>query len=314
MDVATAADLDQWEGVHQVCDPHRAATYMRIGETRYRWEFQLLDSETAEDYATLDALAPLLRPWVDQVSADALTLMRVTGYTFRAQLADRWRRGRVFLLGDSAHLTPPFVGQGMGAGIRDAMNLAWKLSGVLAGTLPTDVLDTYEKERKPHARAMIRLALGIGRSMTAGAEFGNLIRRMVLPTLHRLPGVSARVLDGETPPLRGSALVRRSRARRQLAGKLCPNPLIAEETRLDSELGNGFSVVTVNSPSPGERAWIEQRGPVLHVAAADSELGRWLRRGRARAALVRPDRTVMQADKGLGALCAWSTAPAASRN
>ena len=303
VDVATSADLDQWEGVHQVCDPHRAATYMRIGESRYRWEFQLLDSETAGDYADLDALAPLLRPWVGRVSADALTLMRVTEYTFRAQLADRWRRGRVFLLGDAAHLTPPFIGQGMGAGIRDAMNLAWKLSGVLAGTLSSDVLDTYEQERKPHARKMIRVALGVGRCMTSGGDVGNLIRRVVLPTLHRLPGVNARVLDGETPPLPRSALVRKSRAPRQIAGKLCPNPLITGGTRLDSALGSGFSVITVNTPSPGERAWIEQQGAVLHLAAADSELGQWLRRGRAHAALVRPDRTVMKADKGLGALC-----------
>ncbi|HEY9263079.1 MAG TPA: bifunctional 3-(3-hydroxy-phenyl)propionate/3-hydroxycinnamic acid hydroxylase, partial [Mycobacterium sp.] len=100
VDVATSADLDQWEGVHQVCDPQRAATYMRIGETRYRWEFRLLDAETAEDYATLDELLPLLRPWVDRVSVESLSLVRVTEYTFRAQLAERWRRGRVFLLGD----------------------------------------------------------------------------------------------------------------------------------------------------------------------------------------------------------------------
>ena len=85
--------------------------------------------------------------------------MRVAEYTFRAQIADRWRRGNVFLLGDAAHLTPPFIGQGMGAGLRDAMNLAWKLAGVLDGDLPPSVLDSYEQERKPHARQMIRLAL-----------------------------------------------------------------------------------------------------------------------------------------------------------
>ncbi len=122
VDVATSADIDQWEGVHQVCDPQRAATYMRIGETRYRWEFQLLQSESAGDYATLDSLLPLFRPWVDQVPADDLTLVRVTEYTFRAQLADRWRRGRVFLLGDAAHLTPPAVhraGHGCGIARRD---------------------------------------------------------------------------------------------------------------------------------------------------------------------------------------------------
>ena len=77
--------------------------------------------------------------------------MRVAEYTFRAQLADRWRDRRVFLLGDAAHLTPPFIGQGLCAGIRDAANLAWKLAGVLAGELPATVLDTYQAERKPHA-------------------------------------------------------------------------------------------------------------------------------------------------------------------
>ena len=67
---------------------------------------------------------------------DELELIRVTEYTFRAQMADRWRRGNILLLGDAAHLTPPFIGQGLGAGVRDAMNLAWKLAGVIAGDLP----------------------------------------------------------------------------------------------------------------------------------------------------------------------------------
>jgi len=303
VDVATSADLDQWEGVHQVCDPQRAATFMRIGETRYRWEFRLLDTETAGDYATLDSLLPLLGPWVDQVSADDLTLVRVTEYTFRAQLADRWRRGRVFLLGDAAHLTPPFIGQGMGAGLRDAMNLAWKLAGVLDSALPEDVLDTYEQERKPHARTMIRLALGIGRCMTAGGEFGSLTRRLVLPALQRLPGVTAKVLTGETPPLRRSALVRKARAPRRLAGRLCPNPVITSGERLDALLGNGFAVVTTETPDRTESALIERNGAVLHLTPANSELAQWLRHGRAAAAVIRPDRTVMHAGRNLAAVC-----------
>ena len=132
VDIATTADLDQWDGVHQVCDPVRAATYMRIGHTRYRWEFRLLPGETEDDFADLDALRPLIAPWVGPRSATTdLELIRVAEYTFRAKFADRWRRGNIFLLGDAAHLTPPFIGQGMGAGLRDAMNLAWKLAGVL---------------------------------------------------------------------------------------------------------------------------------------------------------------------------------------
>ena len=138
VDVATSTDLNQWEGVHQVCDPHRAGTYMRIGENRYRWEFRLLPDETVADFDTVATLRPLIEPWVAGMGNDVLELVRVTEYTFRAQLADHWRRGNVFLLGDAAHLTPPFIGQGMGAGIRDAANLTWKLAGVLAGDLSPD--------------------------------------------------------------------------------------------------------------------------------------------------------------------------------
>jgi 3-(3-hydroxy-phenyl)propionate hydroxylase len=309
VDVATSADLDQWEGVHQVCDPVRAGTYMRIGETRYRWEFRLLDGETAADFSAIDTLGPLIEPWVTNVRADDLELVRVTEYTFRAQLADRWRRGPIFLLGDAAHLTPPFIGQGMGAGVRDAANLAWKLAGVLDGTLPANVLDTYEQERKPHAHHMIRLALGVGRSMTAGGELGNLVRRFVVPLLHRLPGVSAKVLDSKTPALRRTALVRKSWAPRELAGALCPNPIVAGAARLDEELGDGFAVVATRVPGPVERALIDQRGAVLHVTGPDTELAHWLDHGRATAAIIRPDRTVMQAGRDLGALCAVLPTP-----
>jgi flavin-dependent dehydrogenase len=117
-----------------------------------------LPGETADDFHSLDALKPLISPWTSRVHHDELELIRVTEYTFRAQIADRWRRGNIFLLGDAAHLTPPFIGQGMGAGLRDAMNLVWKLAGAIAGDLPATVLDSYEQERKPHTRQMIRLA------------------------------------------------------------------------------------------------------------------------------------------------------------
>ena len=95
----------------------------------------MLAGESADDFDTLTALRPLIAPWTADVADRELTLLRVTEYTFRAQIADRWRRGNVFILGDAAHLTPPFIGQGMGAGVRDAMNLAWKIAGVLDGTL-----------------------------------------------------------------------------------------------------------------------------------------------------------------------------------
>lgn len=188
-------------GVHQVCDPVRAGTYMRIGATRYRWEFRLLAGETADDFGTLTALRPLIAPWTQKVSLRDLTLLRVTEYTFRAQIADRWRRGNIFLLGDAAHLTPPFVGQGVGAGVRDAANLAWKIAGVRNGTLAAYVLESYERERKPHVRQMIRLALGVGMAMTGGGHLGDTARRLVLPRLRLIPGLRDKVVDSATPAL-----------------------------------------------------------------------------------------------------------------
>ena len=303
VDVATTADLDQWDGVHQVCNPDRAATYMRIGAARYRWEFRLLDTESADDYRTLDDLRPLLAPWLGDIPNADLELVRITAYTFRAQLADRWRDRNVFLLGDAAHLTPPFIGQGMGAGIRDAMNLAWKLAGVLNGDLAETVLATYEGERKPHTRLMIGLALGMGWAMTAGGGLGNAIRRMVAPRLHVIPWLRSMITNSATPALRRSALVIKSRRPRQLAGTLCPNPVVGDDDHLDAVLGNGFGLVTTQPLDATQREQLRRRGTVAITAAPGGELARWLRRGGATAAVIRPDRTVMRAGGRPAALC-----------
>jgi 3-(3-hydroxy-phenyl)propionate hydroxylase len=276
---------------------------MRIGDARYRWEFQLLPGETADDFGTIDALLPLIAPWVAGVAPADLTLVRVSEYTFRAMIADRWRRGNVFLLGDAAHLTPPFIGQGMGAGLRDAMNLAWKLAAVLHGDLPATVLDSYERERKPHTRFLIGMALSMGWAMTAGGDTGNLLRRLIVPRLHVVPGLRDKLVDSRTPALRRSALIHKTRRRGQLAGTLCPNPVAAEGQRLDALLGDGFALITTVRPLASQQAALDELGAATCVAETGSDLETWLRRGRATAAIVRPDRTVMCAGRNLGAMC-----------
>ncbi|GAS88395.1 bifunctional 3-(3-hydroxy-phenyl)propionate/3-hydroxycinnamic acid hydroxylase MhpA [Mycolicibacterium brisbanense] len=294
VDIATTADLHQWEGVHQVCSTRRAGTYMRIGTTRYRWEFRLLPGESAADFSTVSALRPLIAPWTAHVDEDQLELVRITEYTFRARVADRWRRGNIFLLGDAAHLTPPFIGQGMGAGLRDAVNLTWKLAGVLHGDLDATVLDTYERERKPHARSMIRLALKVGRAMTAGGRTGSLARRVVLPRLHLVPGLRDKVLDSRTPSLRlpGPG---------KLAGRLCPNPGLDDGTRLDTRLGRGFSVVSLRALTDAESAHVAACGATAYVDSVGA-VAEWLRRGNAVAAVVRPDRTVACSGRDVAAV------------
>lgn len=303
IDVDTDADLGQWEGVHQVCDPVRAATYMRVGQTRYRWEFRLTPDETAGQYRDITRLHPLVTPWTRDIPAEALKVVRVAEYTFRGQIADRWRDRRVFLLGDAAHLTPPFIGQGMSAGLRDAMNLAWKLAGVLDGSLPETVLDTYEIERKHHARSMIRLAILFGAAMTGGGNLGNLIRRVVTPRWRLIPSFRRRVMHSETPALRRSALVVRRRLRRTLAGRLCPNAILDGIRRFDDVAAGRFAIVTSVAPSAAQRAAIEGRGAALVVTQPGSELHRWLRQGGAHAAVVRPDGTVMHAGRDLPDVC-----------
>jgi 3-(3-hydroxy-phenyl)propionate hydroxylase len=289
VDIATPRALGHWGGVHQVCHSQRAATYMRIGPTRHRWEFELLPGESAAGFQSLDELAPLLAPW--ETDTDDLEVVRVAEYTFRAQLADTWRRGSVFLLGDAAHLTPPFIGQGMGAGIRDAVNLSWKVAGVIDGTLPSSVLDSYEVERKPHARAMIELAVTVGRCMTAGGRLGDRLRRFLVPLIAHLPGVRGRVLNSATPALRASALNDRRRWRGGRPGTLCPNVLLPSGDRFDAAVGHRFALVVHDRPAASTVERLHALDIAVITTADAPDLAAWL--GSNRAALVRPDRTVL---------------------
>ncbi|OBF08028.1 3-(3-hydroxyphenyl)propionate hydroxylase [Mycobacterium sp. ACS4054] len=305
IDVDTEAELGQWEGCHQLCSLERAGTYMRVGQTRHRWEFRLLDGETAADYQTIERIEPLIRPWLRDLEAEELKLVRVTEYTFRAKVASRWRDRNVFILGDAAHLTPPFVGQGMAAGLRDALNLSWKVAGVLANSLPESALDTYERERKAHAAAMIMMAVSVGAAMTGGGAVGDLVRHVAFPRLQstRLPGTRTSAADGVAPGLRSSSLVVKSRMPGQLGGTLCPNPTLDDGRHLDQVIGNRFAVVSSSPLTTPLQEALRRRGAVGIAVTGDSQLGRWLRGGRVTAAIVRPDGAVMRAGRDLQELC-----------
>ena len=293
IDVETDAELHQWDGVHQVCDRRRAATYMRIGQRRYRWEFRLLDGERVSDFESMNDVHPLIAPWTRGTPREQLRLIRTADYVFRAQVADRWRRGGVFLLGDAAHLTPPFIGQGMGAGLRDANNLAWKLAGVLHRALEPTALDSYELERKPHARTTVTTAIGIGVAMTGGGAVGEALRALVYPRAHLIPGLRRLMVESVSPRLRRSTLLARRRPLRSsaLVGSLAPNALLSTGERLDS-VADGYVLVTRRAPSPSFEAELTRRRIMTVTAVEDEPLGAWLRRAGAVAAVVRPDFTV----------------------
>ncbi|VVN33466.1 3-(3-hydroxy-phenyl)propionate/3-hydroxycinnamic acid hydroxylase [Pseudomonas fluorescens] len=143
-----------------ICDPQRPTPHMPAPGGRERWEFMLQPGESREELESPESIARLIAPWIDP---QELEIERKAVYRFHARCCNTFSKGRTFLAGDAAHITPPFVGQGLVAGLRDGANLAWKLAWVLRGYAAPSVLDTYDAERRPHAQAMIDLAKLMGR-------------------------------------------------------------------------------------------------------------------------------------------------------
>ena len=155
-------DDTAWDAfVTQYCDPAQPATAVNSGPGRRRFEFMRRDDITAEELGTAESAWRLMTPW--GISPDNASLERHAVYTFRGSWAIQWRRGRVLIAGDAAHLMPPFLGQGMCSGLRDAAALAWRLDLVASGLASDDVLDTYGTERATHVREIIDEAIAIGR-------------------------------------------------------------------------------------------------------------------------------------------------------
>ena len=274
VDIRVEGGLDTWDGVEQVCDPARAATFMQVTGDRYRWEFQLRDGEDEACLTTPAALGELLRPWTGRGDPAGLEITRSASYIFRARLAARFQDGRVFLLGDAAHLTPPFIGQGLAGGLRDADNLAWKLAYVLTGRAGEDLLDTYDRERRPHATALVKKAVRVGWAMTGGQDRAAAVRRIALAAAVRSERVCQAMGSTATPRLKTGALQHAPRRpfgsgipAALRTGGLFPNPLVAagdgRSVRLDTVLAGRTAVVTARRPDADLVEYCRQHGLVL---------------------------------------------------
>lgn len=269
----------------QICNPERPTTCVLMGEGRHRWEFMIKPDETPEQVSDDGFIEELLRPWnVD----GAIRLERKAVYTFRARIADRWRKGRVLLAGDAAHQTPPFAGQGMCSGLRDAANLAWKLAAVVGGASET-ILESYQPEREPNLRATIQMAIMMGQTVcitdpevAAGRDAQMLAAREA--------GQSS---DGgiSYPPISSGLIQANSKA----AGAYFPQ-IIAEGRRLDTSLG--------------ATSWLIDRSCLQEAALAPfaAPLHAWLDEVDVDAVLVRPDRYVFGTGDAVQLKDAWTLA------
>ena len=211
----------------QFCDSVRPMTYCRNPGNRRRWEITMLDGETDEDITQSDRIWEFLSPWL---SMDDAELERKAVYTFRSVIANTWRKGRLMIAGDAAHLTPPFMGQGMCAGIRDAANLAWKLALRVNGDASEGILDSYQQERAPNVRQFIETAIRLG------GLINTMDSQSALGQSHS-PANGAAQMSSLLPPLGTSNLDGLSSGSSPHSGYLFSQPILSNGKRLDEEVG-----------------------------------------------------------------------------
>ncbi len=212
----------------QTCDIDRPTTYVRCPGDRRRWEISLKAHESDAMAIEDDFIWPKLRPGI---TGEDGTIERRAVYNFESKLAGNWRRERCFIAGDAAHLMPPFLGQGMCAGIRDAANLGWKLAAVMLWGAPDALLDSYESERRPHTRTYIETAVNVGKMMNS-AETAETLTHAIRPDGGAHMNSINRGLGPGLVPANASRV-----------GERMPQPGLADGTRLSDAMQGRFAVI-----------------------------------------------------------------------
>jgi 3-(3-hydroxy-phenyl)propionate hydroxylase len=309
------------------CDPRRPYVCARLPGGHRRWEFMLFPGEDEEETPSRARVEDLLRRHVPDPSS--IDVLRSRVYTHHSRIASRFVAGRVALAGDAAHLMPPWAGQGLNTGIRDATNLSWKLAAITAGHADGSLLATYEQERRPHAIAMVTLSDTLGRILAPRRPAAARARDRLLRALSALPGVREWILEMRFKPApryrQGFIAPGRPRARPSGVGRMLPQPMVetpdGRTARLDHTLGPWFSLIgfgcdPLSRLTPAERAAVGRfRARVVEVADShavrraqprplddavvvvdrDNELRTWFRDRSCDVVLVRPDRCVAAA-------------------
>lgn len=277
----------------QVCDPAQPIAIVTIGPRHHRFSFMLNRGETPEEATQPE------RVWqrvAGYITPDDATLIRAVNYVFRSRIAGEWRHGRVLLAGDAAHEMPPFLGQGMCSGMRDAHNLAWKLDLLLTGRGDDSILDSYQVEREPHVRFITEKAIELGREQTIRDP--ELARRRDARLLEerRADKVPAKLVF---PALSGGLIIN--------CGKPFPQGHVADGSKtslFDDLVGSGWMLVSCDSALPaaigsealtiwkhlgGRSVTIGGPGSRDVLADVDGVYARWFEENGCTAAIVRPD-------------------------
>jgi 3-(3-hydroxy-phenyl)propionate hydroxylase len=282
----------------QVCDPRRPHTLVPMPPPRFRFEFMLLDNETDDQLNTPERITSLLADWMDPTG---VTVERSAVYTFHGLVAHGWRRHRILLAGDAAHQMPPFLGQGMCSGIRDAANLAWKLARVQQHDAPMELLDTYESERSAHVRAIVDAAVFFGRMIctTDADEAAERDQSMLTTRAAKIEagnigetGNEIIDVDGDiddpVPPLAPGQLVGHGGGGLSLQISL-------DGQRSDEVIGDRFAAITRTGAEFDEGArdsWARLGAMIIDASAAPA----WqamLDRAGGDAIVIRPDRRLL---------------------
>lgn len=179
------------------CDPKRPTPHMPAPDGRERWEFMLQPGESREQMLQTEKIRELLAPWA---RPDEVIIERSAVYRFHARVVSKFQKGRAFLIGDAAHITPPFVGQGLCAGLRDAANLGWKLAWVINSRAAPQILDTYDLERRQHAADMIGLATLMGKLIMPSNAVKAFLTHGLVRMLRSLPVIGAWIDDLKMKP------------------------------------------------------------------------------------------------------------------
>lgn len=275
----------------QYCDPARPMTWCNVTGRRRRWEIMVLPGDDPVELVKPESLWRLVSRWMSPEHAE---IERAVVYTFQSVIAQGWRQGRLLLAGDAAHQTPPFLGQGMCAAIRDVANLAWKLQAVLARQAPDTLLDSYEAERSPHVHAFIELAVRLGNIIQTTDPEQARVRdarfRQDQPEIFEFPAprIGPGLWQGEGAPV----------------AQIFPQPRLDDGRLLDEALGQGFSVIglapALAAASAVTRAHWQASGAA--VLEACGSLQDWLQAQAAQAVVLRPDRYIMGLAKSPGEL------------